>query len=73
MATHRNRYVKVALFERCSTNLNEAKVVGQGDDYLLLERAAPKIRDVAKKVIKRTRKVNAHPTSVPSPSPVAEA
>ena len=36
------RFIKVSLFERCSTRLHDSKVVGQGDDYLLLERPQPK-------------------------------
>ena len=44
MATHRNRYVKVALLEEVKTHLQDAKVVGQGADYLLLERPQPKER-----------------------------
>jgi len=44
MAQHRTRYVKVALFEEVKTHLQDARVVGQGSDYLLLERAAPKLR-----------------------------
>lgn len=51
----KNRYVKVSLFERCSTRLQDAKVVGQGDDYLLLERAQPKLRQEAKKAIRRKK------------------
>jgi len=38
----RSPYVKVALFVDPKTNLSGARVVGQGEDYLLLERAAPK-------------------------------
>ena len=53
MATHRNRYVRVALFEACSTRLQDARVVGQGDDYLLLERAQPKPRATEKKAARK--------------------
>lgn len=68
MATHRNRYVKVALFEACSTRLQDAKVVGQGDDYLLLERAQPKPRQEAKRAVRkaRTAKTNSQPSTVAS-------
>lgn len=38
----RNRYVKLQLAERCSTNLQGATVVGQSDDFLLVERPQPK-------------------------------
>jgi hypothetical protein len=44
MPAHRNRYIKVALFEEVHTHLQDAKVVGQGTDYLLLERPQPKER-----------------------------
>jgi hypothetical protein len=40
----RSLYVKVLLFTDPQTNLQDAKVVGQGSDYLLLERPAPKPR-----------------------------
>lgn len=55
----KNRYVKVALFERCGTRLQDAKVVGQGEDYLLLERAAPKVRTEKRK--KKLERVNEVP------------
>lgn len=45
----RSAYVKVSLFADPKTNLSGAKVVGQGDDYLLLERAAPKQRSAEPK------------------------
>jgi hypothetical protein len=58
MATHRNRYVKVALFEEVKTHLQDAKVVGQGSDYLLLERPQPKAREKSATPRKpRTKKV----------------
>lgn len=53
----KGRYVKVALFERCATSLQDAKVVGQADDYLLLERAAPKPRAANSAPRKRTKNV----------------
>ncbi len=40
----RSPYVKVSLFTDPKTNLSGAKVVGQGEDYLLLERAPAKER-----------------------------
>ncbi len=62
MASHRNRYVKVSLFEACSTRLQDAKVVGQGDDYLLLERAPAKERAKAAAPKKRAPR---KPTATP--------
>lgn len=59
MATHRNRYIKVSLFEASKTRLQDARVVGQGDDYLLLERAAPKARATAAAPRKRKPRTNA--------------
>lgn len=53
----KNRYVKVSLFEKCSTRLQDAKVVGQGDDYLLLERPQPKARAEAKKAVRKKRTI----------------
>jgi len=44
MATHRNRYVKVILFEPSPTNLQGGVVVGQYGEYLLVERPQPKER-----------------------------
>lgn len=58
----KGRYVKVALFERCATSLQDAKVVGQADDYLLLERAAPKPR--ATNAAPRKRKAAKAPSTV---------
>ena len=63
MATHRNRFIKVALFEECKTHLQDSKVVGQGSDYLLLERAAPKARAAATTPRKRKTNAKATPTS----------
>lgn len=59
----KNRYVKVSLFEKCSTRLQDSKVVGQGDDYLLLERPQPKPRAEAKKVVRKARKVQTAPAA----------
>jgi hypothetical protein len=47
MATHRNRYVKIVLFESCSTNIQGGTIVGQYDDWLLVERPQPKERKSA--------------------------
>lgn len=55
---HRNRYVKVALFEEVKTHLQDAKVVGQGSDYLLLERPQPKERKVPVTRKPRAKKIN---------------
>jgi hypothetical protein len=74
MAAHRNRYVKVILFEPLTTNLIGGSVVGQYGDWILVERPAPKPHAAASKSVRRApRKPNAHPTSVPSTSPSAEA
>ena len=53
----RSPYVKVVLFEDPKTNLHGAKVMGQGEDYLLLERATPKpvTNRVPKKRKRRTK------------------
>jgi hypothetical protein len=48
MAKTRNRYVKVALFEAISTNLIGGTIVGQIDDWMLVERPQPKPRAAAK-------------------------
>jgi hypothetical protein len=62
MANHRNRYVKVILFEPCSTNLQGGTVVGQIDQYLLVERPQPKARDKSATPRKpRATKTNAKP------------
>ena len=53
MATHRNRFVKVSLFTPSTTRLEGAMVVGQSDEYLILERAQPKPRQADAKPRKR--------------------
>jgi hypothetical protein len=73
MAAHRNRYVKVILFEPLTTNIIGGSVVGQYGDWLLVERPAPKPHVNAKKAVRAPRKPNTHPTSVPSTSSPAEA
>jgi hypothetical protein len=44
MAGQRNRYVKVALFEPSTTNLQGGTIVGQSGDYILVERPPAKPR-----------------------------
>jgi hypothetical protein len=61
----RNRYIKLALAERCATNLQGAVVVGQADDYLLVERAAPK------RTAARAKKTNAKAVAAPAQSATA--
>jgi hypothetical protein len=74
MAAHRNRYVKVILFEPLTINIIGGSVVGQYGDWLLVERPAPKPNAAASKSARKApRKPNAHPTSVPSTSSPAEA
>lgn len=64
MATQRNRYVKVALFEPAATNLMGGTIVGQFGDTLLVERPAPKPRVKAATTRKpRTKAVQAVPTT----------
>ncbi len=64
MATQRNRYVKVALFEPAATNLMGGTIVGQFGDTLLVERPAPKPRSKAPTTRKpRTKAVQAVPTT----------
>ena len=61
----RNRYVKVALFTEEKSNLQDSKVVGQGADYLLLERPQPKERvKKERKPRKLTQKVVVNPPTV---------
>ena len=55
MATHRNKYMKVILFEPVTTNLVGATIVGQYGDWLLVERPQP----VAKKAAPVSRKPRA--------------
>ena len=55
------RYVRVALFEACKTKLQDAKVVGQSDDYLLLETPQPKPRQ---KSAKKAKKQEGEPVAV---------
>jgi hypothetical protein len=57
MATHRTRYVKIILFEPCSTNLQGGVIVGQCGDWILVERPQPKAR--AKDSEKKPRKPRA--------------
>jgi hypothetical protein len=57
MAT-RNRYVKLALFEACPTNLMGSTVVGQYGETLLVERPQPKPRAAAAKA-RKPRATNA--------------
>jgi hypothetical protein len=66
MATHRNRYIKVALFEKVSTNLMGATIVGQLDDTLIVERPQPKPRTVSK-----PRKPRTNAKAAPAPFPAA--
>jgi hypothetical protein len=58
MAKTRNRYVKVALFEAISTNLIGGTIVGQIDDWMLVERPQPKPR-AAVKAARKPRATNA--------------
>ena len=64
MATQRNRYVKVALFEPAATNLMGGVIVGQFGDTLLVERPAPKPR-AAKAATRKPRTAKAVPTTGP--------
>jgi len=69
----RNRYVKIAISSPCSTHLQDARVVGQAADYLLLERAEPKLRAKsagtrkprAAKAAKAAAQVSSSPTAFP--------
>ena len=65
MATQRNRYVKVALFEPAATNLMGGTIVGQFGDTLLVERPAPKPRAAKAATTRkpRTKAVQAVPTT----------
>jgi hypothetical protein len=65
MATHRNRYVKVILFEPSSTNLQGGIIVGQCGDWILIERPQPKAR--AKDADKKPRKPR-----TPKPSTITQ-
>lgn len=62
MAT-RNRYVKVDLLAPCAARLQDGKVVGQADEYLLIERAAPKER--ARAAAPKKRAPRSKPTIAP--------
>jgi hypothetical protein len=65
MATQRNRYVKIALFEPAATNLMGGVIVGQFGDTLLVERPAPKPR-AAKAATRKPRTAKAvTPTTGP--------
>jgi hypothetical protein len=63
----RNRYVKVALFEPCPTNLMGSTVVGQYGDVLLVERPQPKPRAAAK-ATRKPRATNAKAAAQPATS-----
>jgi class 3 adenylate cyclase len=67
MATQRNRYVKVALFEPAATNLMGGTVVGQYGDTLLVERPAPKPRAATPT---RTRKPRTNAKAAAAPTAV---
>ena len=66
----RNRYVKIAISSPCSTHLQDARVVGQAADYLLLERAEPKLRAKSAgtrkpQAAKAAAQVSSSPTAFP--------
>ena len=63
MATHRNRYVKVILFEPCTTNLQGGTIVGQYGEFILVERAQPKER--TKAAVPRKLRTKKTPAVVP--------
>jgi len=62
----RSPYVKVIIGVDPKTNLSGAKVVGQGADYLLLERPAPKERKPS--ATPRKKRATVSPRVTPSPS-----